>query len=301
MLLASFAALGPAAAAAAQDAPGSGSLTVTDDEGRTIRLDESPCRIVSLVPAATEIIFALGARECLAGRSRWDDYPPGVEDIPDVGQAIDASAERVLAVRPDLLILVAGSDNARTVEEFDRLGVPALVLRMNRLEELEGAIRRFGEILGRRRAADSLWSSIQAELDSVEQAVGGRDRPVVYYDIAFPPAITVGRGSYLDTLIVIAGARNAFADVEAPSPRISFESIAVRDPDVIVFPTSRAWGGATSPDERPLWGRLRAVREGRIARVDADLLHRLGPRVGRAAAHLAEAIRRASGDGQERP
>ena len=270
--------------------PAPPAVVITDDAGRVVAFEERPCRIVSLIPAATEIVFALGAGDCLAGRSTWDDYPPEVEDVPDVGLAIGADVERVVAQDPDLVLLVSGSDNARSLEDFERLDVPSLIFRFNRLGDLRATIFRLGRLLDRAARADSLWTAIEADLESVRERTGGLERPVVYYDIAFPPPITIGRGSYLDTLIAIAGGENAFHDVRAASPTVSLEAIAVRDPDVIVFPFSEEWGGATDPTERPLWSNLRAVRGGNVRRVDAQLLHRLGPRIGRAVLALARAI-----------
>ncbi len=265
-------------------------IAVEDDLGRRVEFAKPPCRIVSLIPAATEIVFALGAQHCLVGRSIYDDHPAGVESIPEVGQAIGANVERVLDREPDLVLLVAGSDNARTVEQFQRLGVPSLLFRLNRLSELRATIARLGAVLGRRGAADSLSRAIDAQLQSVRERTRDLERLTVYYDIAYPPPITIGAGSYLDALLEIAGGRNVFHDMSAPSPTVNLEAIVVRDPDVIVYPVSRAWGGAGHPGERPLWKGLRAVTSGNVRRVDADLLHRLGPRVGDAARHLAEAI-----------
>jgi ABC-type Fe3+-hydroxamate transport system substrate-binding protein len=147
-----------------------------------------------------------------------------------------------------------------------------------------------GRVLDRENAADSLWNGIERQLDTVRQRTADLETQTVYYDIAYPPAITIGAGSYLDSLIVIAGGRNAFHDVAAPSPTVSLEAIVLRDPDIIVHPVSQVWGGAAHPTERPLWRGLRAVASGRVREVDADLLHRLGPRVGEAAAQLAEAL-----------
>ncbi|MFQ5530774.1 MAG: ABC transporter substrate-binding protein, partial [Gemmatimonadota bacterium] len=188
------------------------------------------------------------------------------------------------------VILVAGSDNARTVEQFRRLGVPSMLFRLNRLPELRSTIARLGVILGRQTAADSLWLAIDAQLAAVRRRTRELDPLTVYYDIAYPPPITIGAGSYLDALLAIAGGRNVFNDIAAPSPTVNLEAIVVRDPDVIVYPVSAAWGGAAHPGERPLWRGLRAVTTGSVRQVDADLLHRLGPRVGEAARHLAEAI-----------
>ena len=278
------------AASLALAPPATAQTVIVDDLGRRVAFPRSPCRVVSLIPAATEIIYALGAEHCLAGRSTWDDYPPEVADVPDVGRAIGADVERVVARRPDVVLLIAGSDNARSVEDFQRLGVTSLVFRLNRLPELRSTIERLGRLLRRPEAADSLWSAIEHDLEDVRERTARLERPVVYYDIAYPPPITIGRGSYLDSLIMIAGGRNAFHDVQAPSPTVSLEAIAVRDPEVILFPVGDAWTGATGPAERPLWSNLRAVRTGNVRRVDADLLHRLGPRVGRAVRSLAAVI-----------
>lgn len=269
---------------------GSASIVVVDDLDRRVEFERPPCRVVSLIPAATEIIYAVGAEDCLVGRSAYDDHPPRVEAVPNVGRAIGANVERVVDRRPDLVLLIAGSDNARSVDDFQRLGVPSLVFRLNRLEDLRSVIERLGRVLGRQAVADSLWRSIDGDLDVVAARTTELERPVVYYDIAYPPPITIGRGSYLDSLISIAGGRNAFHDVGVPSPTISLEAIAVRDPDLILFPVAEEWGGATHPSERPLWSSLRAVRTDNVRRVEANPLHRLGPRVGKAVRALAEVI-----------
>jgi len=265
-------------------------IAVTDDIGRTVRYLEAPARIVSLVPAVTEIIYALHEGRRLAGRSVWDDYPPEVAAVPSVGDALRADAERVLAVNPDLVILYAGPDNSRSVDQFRALGVSTLAIRIDDLEDLRRNIMRLGTLLHRDSVAAALWESIDGELTEVRRAGDGRPRPRVYYDVAWPPAITVGRGSYLDTLISIAGGENIFHDLAAPSPQVSLEAIAARAPDLVLVPTG-AGEPAADPAKRPGWQAVGAVRRGAVREVDAGLLHRLGPRVGRAARSLATVLR----------
>lgn len=266
-------------------------VVIQDDSGRIVELDAHPGRIVSLVPVATEIIFSLGEGSRLVGRSRFDDYPPEVGRIPDVGDAIRPSVEAVLQRRPDLVILVGGSDNADAVREVERLGVPYLVLLFNSLENLQTNVSRLGQVVARPEEAADLWAGIERDLDEVSRAVAGKPRPAVYYDVGYPPAFTVGAGSYLNALVALAGGRNVFGDLAAPSPRVSLEAIVNRDPDVIVHPVARgAPSTHTSLRARPGWDNLRAVRSGAVVPVPADIVHRLGPRVGLAARLLAVAL-----------
>lgn len=274
-----------AASAAAQ-----GEVRVTDDLGRAIRVPDPPVRIVSLVPAVTELLYALGAGDRLVGRSVWDDEPPAVLAVPSVGGALRADPERVLARRPDLVILYAGADNAGSVEQLARLGVPALAIRIDDLEDLDRNVLRLGRLLGREAEATALWDRVERDLASVRAATAGRARVSVYYDVAWPPAITIGAGSYLDDLIAIAGGRNVFGDLAAPSPRVALEAIVARDPDVILVPSGDAGAGAARPSERPGWHAVGAVARGDVKSVDAGLLHRLGPRVGEAARSLAAVL-----------
>ena len=276
-------------------------IRVEDDAGRVLVLEATPQRIVSLVPVATEILFSLGEGTRLAGRSRFDDYPPEARSIPDVGDAIRPSVETVILRDPDLVILIGGSDNADAVREMERLGIPHLVVLFNTLDELHANIIRLGQIVGREGQAGRLWEGIERDLEAVRSSVAGKPIPAVYYDVGYPPAFTIGAGSYLDVLLSTAGGRNVFGDLAAPSPRVSLEAIISRDPDVIIYPVSgHGPAHAAGPAERPGWENLRAVKRGAVLEVPSDLMHRLGPRVGRAAKILAEALHPETRNGHER-
>ncbi len=278
--------LWPDSMLAAQDFP----ARIRDDSGREVTIDEVPDRIISLVPVATEILFALAAGGRVVGRSRFDDYPPEALNVPDLGDAILPSIEGVLVSEPDLVILIGGADNATTAREMERLGVPFISVLFNSLEDLGRNILRLGRIVGRPLEAQRLWARVERDLRAVRAAVTGLPRPAVYYDVGYPPAFTAGAGSYLDTLISIAGGRNVFSDLAAPSPRVSLEAILGRDPDIILHPVGEHELASVPPPARPGWESLRAVRTDGVRRVDADLVHRLGPRVGEAAREIAVAL-----------
>ena len=265
-------------------------LSLEDDLGRTLRLTERPRRIVSLVPAATELLFALGAGDRLVGRTRYGEHPPAAREVPSVGRGLRPSLELVLERRPDLVVLFAGPETRATAARLEELGIPAVALRHNTFEDLRRNVVRLGRLTGRGGRAEGLLRGVECRLERVSEAVGGAGTPRVYYEVWSDPPVTVGAGSYLDSLLTVAGARNVFGDLRAPSPRVGLEAVAARDPDLVLVPRRSGSRRGARPARRPGWDVVAAVRDGRIRTVDGDLVHRLGPRIGEAARSLAASV-----------
>lgn len=250
-----------------------------------------PRRIVSLVPAATEILFDLGAGDRIVGRTRWGIQPPPARRIPDVGDGVRPSVEAVIARDPDLVILYAGPTNRETRERFAALGVPTLALRHDSLSDLRRNVLKLGEIVGCVEGARALADRIAGGLAAVSDATSGRRRVRVYYDAWATPPITIGRGSFIDSLLTLAGATNIFGDLDAASPRVSLEAIIERDPErILVAVPPEALDRRPAVADRHGWARIPAVSAGQIAVADRDLVTRLGPRVTDAAWAIADAI-----------
>lgn len=248
-------------------------------------------RIVSLIPAATEILFALGAGDRLVGRTHWDRFPPEAAEVADVGDGMRPSMETVVAREPDLVILYRGVANEGVDTRFEEAGIPTLVLEHDTFADLEENIARLGAAAGCPATARRLVARIRSGLDAVAARTADAPPVSVYYDVWHDPPITIGRGSYLDSLMTLAGGRNVFGDVATASPHVGLEAIVFRDPDRVIFTRSNAPGSQRPPPaERPGWDAIPAVRSGRVVEVDADLLHRLGPRIAEAAVHLAHAL-----------
>lgn len=285
LLAVSLFAVGPARAASPD------TLRLIDDRGDTLRLERPPSRIVSLIPTATEILFALGAGDRLVGRTRYGTHPPAARRVPSVGEGIRPSIENVLAREPDLVVLFAGRSNLETARMLGRLRVPTLGLVHNSFADLERNVARLGRLVGRPEAADSLLAATRCRIRTVARIAGTRPVRTVYYDLWWSPPRTVGQKSHIDSLITVGGGRNAFGDIADASALISLETLAARDPDLVLRPVgSGETGGVSPPSERPGWRAIAAVREGRVRTVNGDLVHRLGPEVGRAAAEVAAAI-----------
>lgn len=264
-------------------------VRITDDEGASVALARPPRRIVSLIPAATEILFEIGAGPDLVGRTRFDSHPPEALEVPSVGDGVRPSVEMVVSRQPDLVILFAGPDSRAASEALRRIGVSVLAVHHNTLTDLHLNIERLGRLTGRDSAAARLSARIRDGVREVRQITRELPQRSVYYDAWWHPPITIGGGSYLDSLMTLAGGRNVFSDVASPSPQVSLEAIAARDPEIILYPVHRGAERTPIPD-RPGWEVLRAAREDRIRVFDGEIVVRLGPRIADGVRELARAI-----------
>jgi len=269
-----------------------GGVSITDDWGRTVALAAPARRVVSLSPASTEILFAIGAGPRLVGRTRYDDWPAAAKAVPVVGEGIGPNVEAVAARRPDLVVLYASAANRAALSGLSALGIPVAVLKLDVASDVVRAARRLGTLTATANAADSLVAAFGDSLRAVE----ARDarvlrRPRLYVDVWADPPMTVGRGSYLSEVVEAAGAVNVFGDLGASAAPVSLETIVQRDPDAVLV---LAPDTTRPPDlaSRPGWRAVRAVREGRILVVDASLYGRPGPRMPAAAADLARRLAR---------
>ena len=229
-------------------------------------------RIVSLLPSFTEILFAIGAGDRLVGRTTWCDYPPAALNIPSVGDGMPPNIEAVAARQPDLVVLYNSGPNVTAAQQLERIGIRTVLLDLNRLEDLGPAMRTLGRLTGLEQRAESL----AVAMDSLSS----RPLPPPTATIAFVvwdnPPIIIGRGSYLDQLAALAGARNVFDDVTAPSAQVSLETIAARNPHWIAVLSDSATAPAFA--QRREWRAVPAVRERRFLLLPGSLFGRPGPR-----------------------
>ena len=261
---------------------GAAALTVSDDVGRLVALAQPARRIVSLSPAVTELLFALGVGDRVVGRTTWCDYPPVVRLVPSVGDGLNPSLEAIAARRPDLVVLYRSPLNETAAAQLTRLGSAAVVLRQDRLEDVARAARLLGRLAGRPAAGDSLADSLSRLLAAPAPPSGRRLAFVVWDN----PPIVIGAGSYLDQLATLAGAENVFHDIGAASAAVGLETIATRDPDVIVVVSDSTEPRPPAFARRPEWRVIRAVQEGWFVYLVGSLFGRPGPRAGVAAAEL---------------
>src|SRR5207249_1231334 len=210
-----------------------GGVAVTDDAGRRVTLSAPARRIVSLSPAVTELLFALGAGDWVVGRTTWCDYPPAARAVPSVGDGLNPNLEAVAARRPDLVILYRSALNETAAQQLARLGIAAAVVRQDRLEDLARAAGLVATLTGRGAAGASLARGIDSLLHAPAPPAPAAARRRVAFVVWDNPPMVIGGGSYLDELATLAGTENMFHDIPAASATVSLETIAARDPDVI--------------------------------------------------------------------
>jgi iron complex transport system substrate-binding protein len=275
----------PAVTAAPEPSPTPGTITLTDSFNKTITLAGPAQRIVSLSPATTESLFALGAGVQIVGRDTFSDYPEQAKSIPDVGGGFgELNVEAILAQKPDL-VLTSALTPPEQIKALEDAGLT--VYAVGNPKDFAGLyviLQNLARLSGHEKEAAILVDEIKQRVAAVEEKLAGvSQRPLVFYEIdgTDPNAVwTTGPGTFIDTLIRMAGGENLGADLQGEWVQISLEELIARDPDLILLGDA-IWGGVTveSVQARAGWSALRAVQDGKIFPFDDNLVSRPGPRL----------------------
>ncbi|MCP3678195.1 MAG: cobalamin-binding protein [Deltaproteobacteria bacterium] len=255
--------------------------TYRDDLGREVTLDAAPKRIVSLGPNITEILFAIGLDKEIVGVTLFSDYPEGVKGKTVVGSYVNVNLERLISLSPDLVISTSDGNPKGSIERLLSMGIPVFVIAPPRnIGDIISAIRSVGRITGREGEAKKLVDEMEVRIGEVVAWLEGATARPVFYQLGDNPLMTVGGGTFIDTLITMAAGRNIAGDVSLPYPRFSMEGVVSNAPEVIVISSMaerevskaalKKWGQ---------WEEIPAVRSGEIHFINPDLIHRAGPRI----------------------
>jgi iron complex transport system substrate-binding protein len=266
--LAAVALLGAATAHAA--------VSATDDGGTTVVLDRPAVRIVSLAPHATELLYAAGAGDRVVGVLSTSDWPPEAKAKPRVGDAHRLDMERILTLAPDLVVTWPYSATGE-VAALRARGLPVFITNPTTIAGIAADIERLGALAGTQAAAAERAREFRAKLERLGERRGA-SRPVrVFYEIWNEPLYTIGGKHLISEAIRICGGENVFASLTLPAPEVSVEAVLAARPDAII---AGADGGVRPAwlDAWRRWPTLPAVALGNLYTVDANLLHRPGPR-----------------------
>lgn len=256
---------------------------ITDDLGSEIQLVETPQAIVSLSPSMTEILFAIGAGDQLVGREDYSVYPEEALEVPSVGSLWgELPIEPILALEPDLIV-VAEIITTEQVQALQELGLTVFwQSNPTSFAELYENIREIALLTGHEAEADALIADLQSRVTAVQSALDdASETPAVFYEVdATDPANpwTAGGGTFINTILTMAGGENVAADLEQ-YPQISAESLIAMNPDVIILADALYGITPESVAERPGWDAIQAVQDMAIYGIDPNMMSVPGPRL----------------------
>ncbi len=258
----------------------SASLKVIDEVGREVIFPFPPKRIVSLAPNITEILFSLGLDGEIVGVSIHCNYPEKAKGKPRVGSYINLDFEKITSLKPDLIIATGAGNTRDMVDRLGKLGFPSYVIYPKNFNDILKSILHIGEVVNREKEAKGIVEGMGRRSQSVVEPTKGLSRPKVFIQISDAPIVTVGKGSFADDLIRLAGGENIAGKEKEVYPRFGMEEILKRSPEVIVISSMNPKGDYQKVlQEWNRWMTIPAVKNGRIHLIDSDLLDRPSPRI----------------------
>lgn len=255
-------------------------IVVRDDAQQELRLERPPVRVVSLLPALTESICALGQCHRLVGVDRYSNWPAAVQSLPRMGGGLDVNLEAVVAQRPDLVLMAISSPGRQRLQS---LGIPVLALEPRTHDEVRRNLSTLAQVFALpAHAAQAVWRDLDAALSAAAQTLPPQLRGQrVYVEVGSGP-FGASESSFIGQTLGRLGLANILPGSLGPFPQIQSEFVVRAQPDVIVISRD----GRDSMVQRPGWALLRAVQQGRVCALspaDADVLMRPGPRLAEAA------------------
>jgi len=258
----------------------SNAAVYNDDIGRSVQIPSYPRRIVSLAPSITETLFALGLDREIVGVTDFCNYPEAALSKPKVGSFISLSAEKIVSLSPDLILATADGNRKESVEQLVRLGLPVYTVSPSNLNQTLRMISTIGRMTGREKEAHALVRKLQQRIRHVTTATEHLPRPKVFFQVGIDSLITVGRDTFLNELITLAGGVNISGEETVRYPRYSIERILTAAPDVVIVTSMKGEGSFEQVKKNwSRWSSLPAVRTGRIYLMETDLVFRPSPRI----------------------
>jgi len=266
--------------------------TVTDDSGTSVTVPADNCRMVSLAPGTTAMLFAAGAGQCVIGTIAHSDEPAEAAAVRVVGDAETLDFEQLLALRPSVVVVAVDVVQRVRIDRIRALGIPVYRVHVTSLAQMPDSLRRLGALAHTEVAARQHAARFSADLDVIRAKYRDRAPVKVLYQIWDKPIYTIGGEHVISDALAVCGARNIFSDLTTAAPAVTREAAIVRDPDLIVISAPPAEANEWLAEWRK-FPSVRAVREGRLESYLDERMDRMGPSVVQATASLCELVDRA--------
>ena len=251
---------------------------VIDEAGRRVRVPQRIDRIVSLAPNLTEIVYAVGAGDRLVGNTTYCDYPLDAKKVAKVGDTMHPSIERIIALKPQIVLVSTASQLEAFTNQLSARQIAVYVTNPQSLDDVFRSIQTLGDLFNEHDRAAGIVAVLQQRANAIEAATRTAKPVKVFYQVAGEPLYTIGRDAFLTDLVRRAGGISVTGDVPGAFPRFSDEAALASKPDAIILPTGGSMGEGNSSVVTALKNSP-AVVNGRVYRVNGDLLSRPGPRL----------------------
>jgi iron complex transport system substrate-binding protein len=278
-------------AALALCAPGlaRAALTVTDDAGRAVTLARPAQRIISFAPHVTELIFAAGGGARIVGAISFSDYPPAASKIPLVGDNSQIDIERVIALKPDLLVVWQSGNTARQLEQLGALGIPIFYSEPQLLDQVAESLLRLGRLMDTEASAQAAASAYRARIARLAARYSARPPVRLFYQIWDKPLYTLNGKHIVSDAIRLCGGENVFAGLKVTAPSVSIEAVLQANPEALFGGDQHDPADAGLNIWKP-YKRMLAVERGNLFTLGGELLTRAGPRMADGAEALCQKL-----------
>jgi len=267
-----------------------GAVSVRDDSGRELRLAQPATRIISLAPHATELLFAAGAGTRVVAVAAWSDFPPEAAKLPQVGDAHALDIERIVALRPDLVVAWSSGNSASQIAQLEARGIAVFRSDPQHVEEVASNLERLGALAGTDATAALAARRFRKGFAELARSHAGRAPVKLFYEIWGEPLMTFNDKHIVSDVMRLCGARNIFGDSPLLTPTVPVEAVISAAPDLIISGT-----GAEVLEAWRRWPQIPAVKNAKLCTVDPAHMHRAGPRLLDGARELCGCIDAARG------
>lgn len=262
-------------------------ITVKDDDGNTVTLSRPAQRVISLAPHVTEMLFAAGGGSHVVGVVAYSDFPEAAKKIPQIGSNREVDLERIMALKPDLIVVWRHGSSERQIDMVRKLGVPLFHSEPQKLEDIPESVAKLGQLMGTEQVAGPAAAELRQQLASLRGRYASRPVVRAFYQVWDKPLYTLNGKHIVSDALRLCGGENIFARLPVTAPVVSVEGVLQENPEAIFATAEKNYGGVSM--WRP-YGTLLAVRNDNLFTIDGNLLNRSGPRMIAGAATLCEKL-----------
>lgn len=241
--------------------------------------EEKPAqRIIALAPHAVELLYMLGAGDRIIGSTEYADYPEEAKNIPRIGGYSGVQIERVLELKPDLIIAWKGGNRTQDIEQMQALGLPVYLSITKKLDDIPKEMLALGKKLGLQQKAKASALAFNTQLAQLREANQTKTPVTIFYQLWSEPLRAVSAGSWINELLTGCGGVNIFNDASLDYPLVSIETVLIGKPEVIIIPSQHG-SQAGAGDKWAPWPEIPAVKNKQIHFINGDILHRFSGRI----------------------